>query len=86
MSVQVTVQRPAKRAEGRVLIQVDDGSTVALTAAEARELQRGILNAAIEVEHAQRTRRRGEKHRAVVRELRRSSAVDEALRDREGGV
>lgn len=83
MAVQVTVLRPQKRAEGRVLIQVDDGSTVALTAAEAFELQRGIRNAAIELEHAERGQTRAVKHRAALKELRRSASVDEALRDRE---
>lgn len=86
MSVTVTVQRPDKRSEGRVLIEFSEGVYGAYTADEARELARGITSAAIELEHAERAQTRAVKHRAALKELRRPASVDEALREREGGV
>lgn len=83
MSVQVAVQRPQKGAEGRVLIQPSEGVYVALTADQARELGRGIISAAIDLEHAQRSQKRTEKHREAIRELKRSAAVDDELRERD---
>lgn len=81
--IQVTVCRPRRGSAGHIRIQIDEAVTVALTADEARELQRGILSAAIELEHAQRAKGREARHRAAVKELRRSSAVDEELRERD---
>ena len=86
MSVTVTVKRPQKGKSGQVLIEFTEGVYGAYSADEARELARGITSAAIDLEHAERALVRTVKHRAALKELRRSSAVDEALRDREGGV
>lgn len=83
MSVQVTVKRPQKGAEGQVLIEFSDGVYGAYTADQARELGRGIISAAIDLEHAERAQVRAVKHRAALKELRRPASVDEELRERD---
>ncbi|MGN7859498.1 hypothetical protein ACTJI8_02845 [Microbacterium sp. 22303] len=81
--IQVTVCRPQRGSAGQVLVQVEEAVTVALTSDEARDLGRGILSAAIELERAERAKGREARHRAAVKELRRPSRVDEELRERD---
>ena len=83
MGLTVTVSRPKKGSEGQVLIEFSEGVYGAYTADEARELGRGIISAAIDLEHAQRAQVRTVKHRTAAKELRRAAAVDEKLRERD---
>ena len=82
MTVSVGVRAPSARRDGAVVIQCGGGPEVALSAYEARELQRRILSAAIDLERGGREVTARAKT-AEQRQLRRSSVVDEQLRERE---
>ena len=68
-----------------MVITPPGGAPVALTAAQAREVQRAILSAVVTVERDGRAVVAKTKA-AEARKLRRAADVDEALRNRDGGV
>lgn len=83
-TISVSTVLPTPRREGVVVLGVA-GQTLELSASAAFDLQRRILSATIAVQRAgiqvEATRKA-----KVQRELRRAPSVDEALRDRDGGV
>ncbi|WZH38754.1 MAG: hypothetical protein PIR02_08785 [Microbacterium enclense] len=79
---QVTSRASTARQDGAVIVTPPDGAPVALTAAQARELQRAILSAVVTIERDVRAVVAKTKA-AEARKLRRAADVDETLRERD---
>jgi len=82
MTFQVTARAPSARSEGAVLITPPKGPAVALSTDEARDLQRRVLSAVVDVEHGRRATTARRKA-STQREIRRAAAIDEKMRERD---